>query len=157
MTLTDGVGCSAAKDVGLWQIRDLPMLQIWTTGRAILIGDAAHASECTTYVTIQHYIAHCLHLVLPHHGAGATSAIEDAEAVAFALRNATAASESVLKALAHVVQVRYKRATAFQVASRAQGLHAELDLQDGEKILEAWAYPGAEVWEQGRPEMILDV
>jgi salicylate hydroxylase len=106
---------------------------------------------------IRRLVNDCLHLVLPHRGAGATSAIEDAEALAFALRNATAASDSVPKALAHAVQVRHKRATAFQIASRAQGLHAELDLHDGEKMLEAWTYPGAEVWEQTRPEMILDV
>lgn len=33
-----------AKDIGLWQLRDIDPLPTWTKGRAILIGDAAHVS-----------------------------------------------------------------------------------------------------------------
>jgi salicylate hydroxylase len=37
----------AGKDVGIWQMRDLPPLDTWVKGRAILIGDAAHPSRCS--------------------------------------------------------------------------------------------------------------
>jgi salicylate hydroxylase len=32
-----------AKDLGLWQLRDIDPLSTWTKGRVILIGDSAHA------------------------------------------------------------------------------------------------------------------
>jgi 2-polyprenyl-6-methoxyphenol hydroxylase-like FAD-dependent oxidoreductase len=32
------------KDVAVWQIRDMAPLPNWVSGRAILIGDAAHPS-----------------------------------------------------------------------------------------------------------------
>jgi 2-polyprenyl-6-methoxyphenol hydroxylase-like FAD-dependent oxidoreductase len=33
-----------AKDIAVWQIRDMDPLPNWVKGRAILIGDAAHPS-----------------------------------------------------------------------------------------------------------------
>jgi salicylate hydroxylase len=152
--LIKGEGCSTSKDVEIWQIRDLPALSSWTKGRAILIGDAAHASEPLRLLDSHTQRLTDLATVLPHRGAGATSAIEDAEAVAFVLRNATA--DSAPEALAHAMRIRYKRTTESQVASRAEGLHAVIDLHHAESVLQAWAYPGAEKWEQERPEMMMD-
>jgi salicylate hydroxylase len=153
-SLIKDVGRSTSKNVEIWQIRDLPALNSWTKGRAILIGDAAHASKDLRLPDFgTHRLMH-LATVLPHRGAGATSAIEDAEAVAFALRNATA--ESAREALAHAMRIRYKRATESQAASRAEGLHAVIDLHRAESVLQAWAYPGADKWEQERPEMMMD-
>ncbi len=37
-----------AKDIGLWQLRDLDPLPTWVKGRVILIGDAAHAMQVAT-------------------------------------------------------------------------------------------------------------
>jgi 2-polyprenyl-6-methoxyphenol hydroxylase-like FAD-dependent oxidoreductase len=90
--------------------------------------------------------------VLPHQGAGATSAIEDAEALAFTLRDATAMS--VPSALLRTFAIRSKRAIKFQTASRARGLHGKLDTEDGAKALEGWIYPGAQKWAEEHPDMV---
>lgn len=37
--------CRLAEDIGLWQLRDQEPLQTWIKDRAIIVGDAAHASE----------------------------------------------------------------------------------------------------------------
>jgi 2-polyprenyl-6-methoxyphenol hydroxylase-like FAD-dependent oxidoreductase len=125
---------SAGKDVGVWQLRDAAPYHTWVRGRAMLLGDAAHA-------------------MLPHQGAGAMSAIEDAEALAFALRGVPAAG--VHAALQRAFRLRYKRASDCQAASRAECLFAPPNPQGGTQMFERWCYPGAERWEAERPDMIL--
>ncbi|KAJ7854920.1 hypothetical protein B0H13DRAFT_2358182 [Mycena leptocephala] len=56
------------------RIRDLDLLPEWHSGKAILIGDAAHA-------------------VTPHFGAGSNAAIEDAEALGYFLRDLASAEQ----------------------------------------------------------------
>jgi hypothetical protein len=41
--------CSLAKEPGLWQLRDQDPLPTWVKGRAIIIGDAAHAMSVDCY------------------------------------------------------------------------------------------------------------
>jgi hypothetical protein len=36
---------SCARDVSIWQMRDMDPLPTWAKGKAILIGDAAHPSK----------------------------------------------------------------------------------------------------------------
>lgn len=55
--------------IDAWRIRDIPSLDTWFRGRAVLIGDAAHA-------------------VTPHAGQGCNITIEDAEALAYLLSDA---------------------------------------------------------------------
>jgi salicylate hydroxylase len=55
-------GYSAATEVKVWELQDLDPLPMWTRGRAILIGDAAHA-------------------MTPMQGQGANMSIEDAESL----------------------------------------------------------------------------
>ncbi|KAL2859498.1 hypothetical protein BJX68DRAFT_261929 [Aspergillus pseudodeflectus] len=92
--------------LGLWQLRDLDPLSTWYRGRAILIGDAAHA-------------------MLPTQGQGASQAIEDAEALgAFFERAEEESSKSVgtletVKRLNEaVLRCRYDRASTIQAYSR---------------------------------------
>lgn len=49
--------------IGLWQLRDIDPLPTWVKGRALIIGDAAHA-------------------MLPLQGQGASQTFEDCEALA---------------------------------------------------------------------------
>ncbi|KIW07423.1 uncharacterized protein PV09_02264 [Verruconis gallopava] len=53
--------------IDAWRVRDLDPLPTWTVGKAVLIGDAAHAAT-------------------PHAGQGCNIAIEDAEALCYLLR-----------------------------------------------------------------------
>lgn len=53
---------SAATEVKVWELQDLEALPTWTRGRAMLIGDAAHA-------------------MTPMQGQGANMSIEDAESL----------------------------------------------------------------------------
>jgi salicylate hydroxylase len=90
-------------DLGLWQLRDLDPLQTWYRGRAILIGDAAHA-------------------MLPTQGQGASQAIEDAEALGAFFDEFEKTSVNTLEAVARVNEAvfrcRYDRATTIQLYSR---------------------------------------
>lgn len=94
---------SHAPDVALWQLRDIDALTTWTKGRAILIGDAAHA-------------------MLPTQGQGASQSIEDAEALQAYLfdmgRDATI--NDVQQRLHAVFSARYGRASLIQAYSRQQ-------------------------------------
>ncbi|RDW68888.1 uncharacterized protein DSM5745_08648 [Aspergillus mulundensis] len=90
--------------LGLWQLRDLDPLPTWYRGRAILIGDAAHA-------------------MLPTQGQGASQAIEDAEALgAFFHEFERTTPVNSLGAVAQVndavFRCRYDRATTIQLYSR---------------------------------------
>jgi hypothetical protein len=82
------------------------------------------------------------------------SAIEDAEALSFYLRNAT--RDTVHEALFRTFRVRYKRASLCQAQSRLHGLHAKPSKNTMEVLLELWTYPGAEQWSIQRPDMIID-
>ena len=90
-----------AKEMGLWQLRDIDPLASWVNGRFILIGDAAHA-------------------MLPTQGQGASQAVEDAEALGAFFDGifSRPPCEQVQKALRDVVQCRYDRASLVQKYSR---------------------------------------
>ncbi|KAJ7505798.1 hypothetical protein B0H11DRAFT_1976249 [Mycena galericulata] len=85
----------------VWRIRDLDQLPKWHSGKAILIGDAAHA-------------------VTPHFGQGCNIAIEDGEALAYFLRDLTSAAE-IPTALESFETIRVPRAHMVQFASRQFG------------------------------------
>lgn len=89
-----------AKDIGLWQLRDIEPLSTWTKGRVILIGDAAHA-------------------MLPTQGQGASQTVEDAEALgAFFDGVSDQSLDGVASKLQQVFQCRYPRASLIQKYSR---------------------------------------
>lgn len=92
-----------AKEVGLWQLRDIDPLPTWYRGRAIVIGDAAHA-------------------MLPTQGQGASQAIEDAEALGAFYANVEEKRDLSLTATEAInrtiFECRYDRATTIQLYSR---------------------------------------
>jgi salicylate hydroxylase len=92
-----------ASDVALWQLRDIEPFDNWVCGRAILIGDAAHA-------------------MLPTQGQGASQSIEDAEALQAFLSDLplSPTANEVNRALNQVLEARYERATLIQKYSRQQ-------------------------------------
>lgn len=87
--------------IGLWQLRDLDPLETWYSGRAILIGDAAHA-------------------MLPTQGQGASQTIEDAEALGtlFGDVSQRPSKEETTSILEQVFKCRYERASLIQQFSR---------------------------------------
>lgn len=87
----------------IWQLRDIAPLSWWSRGKAVLIGDAAHA-------------------MLPTQGQGASQSFEDVEALQFFLRNIdTSSSENELqRAFAAVYAARHERASLIQAYSREQ-------------------------------------
>ncbi|PIG85476.1 zeaxanthin epoxidase [Aspergillus arachidicola] len=94
----------SAKEVGLWQLRDLDPLSTWYRGRVLLIGDAAHA-------------------MLPTQGQGAGQAVEDAEALGafykdFEKRYLDRTLSDVSKTNEDIFNCRYERATTIQMYSR---------------------------------------
>lgn len=102
------------KDIGLWQLRDLPPLKTWTKGRVILIGDAAHA-------------------MLPTQGQGASQAVEDAESLGAMFESVVGApsAKQVENLLLQVFHCRYERASYIQRYSREAARPAtELDSRD---------------------------
>ncbi|ETS73251.1 hypothetical protein PFICI_14856 [Pestalotiopsis fici W106-1] len=92
-----------APDVALWQLRDIDPLPRWVRGRAILIGDAAHA-------------------MLPTQGQGASQSIEDAEALQAFLADLPArpTGDQVERVLNTVFEARFDRASLIQRYSRQQ-------------------------------------
>jgi salicylate hydroxylase len=94
---------SQAPDVALWQLRDIDPLTTWTKGRAIIIGDAAHA-------------------MLPTQGQGASQSIEDAEALQAFLSGLKLGDSytDVQQHLQCVVNARFERASLIQAYSRLQ-------------------------------------
>ena len=92
-----------ADQIGLWQLRDLDPLPTWVRGRAVLIGDAAHA-------------------MLPTQGQGASQSIEDAEALRafFEHINHRPSRNEVQDALQRVFEARFKRVSLIQAYSRQQ-------------------------------------
>lgn len=96
--------------------------------------------------------------MLPHQGAGANTAIEDAEALSAYLFDVSQGSVSdsadIQKALDHVFRVRFRRATRWQMMSRRSGLRSKETAPSGPPQWEK-PYPGAVEWEKTRPEMVL--
>ncbi|KAH6692560.1 hypothetical protein F5X68DRAFT_220692 [Plectosphaerella plurivora] len=90
-----------APDVALWQLRDVDPLPRWVRGRAVLVGDAAHA-------------------MLPTQGQGASQSFEDAEALQAFLADvpAGAAADEVNAALLGAFDARFERASLIQRYSR---------------------------------------
>ena len=90
-----------AESIGLWQLRDLDPLETWTSGRAILIGDAAHA-------------------MLPTQGQGASQTIEDAEALGTLFTHVAGrpSKDEIASILDKVFKCRYERVSLIQQFSR---------------------------------------
>jgi salicylate hydroxylase len=80
----------------VWEMRDIDPLPFWNRGRAIVIGDAAHA-------------------MTPMQGQGANLSIEDGESFRL-LRNID--SDSVSAALAKIDSLRRPRATNILLSTR---------------------------------------
>ncbi|UPK99777.1 hypothetical protein LCI18_010712 [Fusarium solani-melongenae] len=123
----------ASPDIALWQLRDIDPLPRWARGRAILIGDAAHA-------------------MLPTQGQGASQSIEDAEALQAFLADVQSRGQ-VGAALSRVFDVRYERASLIQKFSREQakpatdGTSREVKLNPAQFLKYDCDYEGAVDWE----------
>lgn len=87
----------------IWQMRDIAPLSAWHRGKAILIGDAAHA-------------------MLPTQGQGASQSFEDVEALQFFLKDidSTSSASDLENALAAIYSARHERASLIQSYSREQ-------------------------------------
>ncbi|RWA10208.1 hypothetical protein EKO27_g4905 [Xylaria grammica] len=88
-----------ADQVKLWELQDLEPLPTWTSGRAILIGDAAHA-------------------MTPLQGQGSNMAIEDADGLRL-LTQPGVTRDSVPEILKTVESVRRPRATKVLMNTRS--------------------------------------
>ncbi|KAI0408303.1 FAD binding domain protein [Xylaria palmicola] len=88
-----------ATEVKLWELQDLEPLPTWTSGRAILIGDAAHA-------------------MTPLQGQGANMAIEDADGLRL-LTKPGIAREDIPEILKKIESVRRPRATQVLMNTRS--------------------------------------
>ncbi|KAJ4182016.1 hypothetical protein NW755_010704 [Fusarium falciforme] len=123
----------ASPDVALWQLRDIDPLPHWVRGRAILIGDAAHA-------------------MLPTQGQGASQSVEDAEALQAFLADVQS-RDQVGAALNRVFDVRYERASLIQKFSREQakpatdGASRVVKLDPAQFLKYNCDYEGAVDWE----------
>jgi salicylate hydroxylase len=89
---------AAAQEPSLWPLFDLPALDTWSRGCAVLIGDAAHPT-------------------LPYAGQGAAQAIEDAVTLAVLLGKGTRADE-IRDRLQLLYAIRFGRTKRVQDFSR---------------------------------------
>ncbi|KAI5449288.1 hypothetical protein NCC49_005150 [Naganishia albida] len=85
-----------------WALHDLLPLDSWVRGRVALLGDAAHAS-------------------LPHNGAGAGQAIEDALLLTEIFKHPSCTAETAPQFLQVYEEIRRPRANAQMVHSRRSG------------------------------------
>ncbi|KAJ7166349.1 hypothetical protein C8R43DRAFT_985591 [Mycena crocata] len=92
---------ASATTPDVWRIRDLERLPDWNSGKAILVGDAAHA-------------------VTPHFGQGCNIAIEDGEALGYFLTDLSSPAQ-IPAALESFQAIRVPRAHMVQFASRQVG------------------------------------
>ncbi|KAE9373163.1 FAD/NAD(P)-binding domain-containing protein [Stipitochalara longipes BDJ] len=87
--------------IDAWRIRDIETCDTWHRGKCVLIGDAAHA-------------------VTPHAGHGCNLTIEDAEALAYLLKDA-APSDNLTATLEKFATLRRERARFVLRRSREMG------------------------------------
>jgi salicylate hydroxylase len=99
------------------RIRDLDLLPEWHSGKAILIGDAAHAVTPRAHISLSRVF---MHIFRSDFGAGSNAAIEDAEALGYFLRD-LASAEQISAALKSFKVIRMPRAHTIQFASRQVG------------------------------------
>ncbi|KAJ7863520.1 hypothetical protein B0H14DRAFT_2574899 [Mycena olivaceomarginata] len=90
----------------VWRIRDLAQLPKWHSGKAILIGDAAHAVTPRAHFAL--------------HPPGCNIAIEDGEALDYFLRSLTSAVQ-IPAALESFETIRIPHAHMVQIACRRVG------------------------------------
>ncbi|KAI1759193.1 FAD/NAD(P)-binding domain-containing protein [Hypoxylon sp. FL1150] len=116
--------------VDAWRIRDVAPMDSWYSGKALLIGDAAHA-------------------VTPHAGQGSNITIEDAEALGYLLRDVES-PEAILPALQKFMVLRKARVDYVARRSRELGnIRTENDktkepITSEEFAREVYTYQGAE-------------
>jgi salicylate hydroxylase len=106
---------AATRDV--WRIRDLAQLPKWHSGRAILIGDAAHAVTPRAYFVLHPLVS--IHFRTDF-GQGCNIAIEDGEALGYFLQSLTSAAQ-IPVALESFETIRIPRAHMVQIACRRVG------------------------------------
>ena len=99
------------EDPAWWALHDYRPLDSWSAGRAVLIGDAAHA-------------------MLPHQGQGANQAIEDAVALARLL--AEGGPDDYRRAFDRYEKLRIPRTRRAQLFSRVPARY--LHLPDGPRV-----------------------
>lgn len=90
---------STAEDVKEWELQEVNDVPHWNRGRAIMIGDAAHA-------------------MTPLQGQGANMAIEDAESLILLANASRGEVESILE---RVAAARKQRVAEITVENRAAG------------------------------------
>lgn len=109
-----------APEIGLWQLRDIDPLEQWTSGRSILVGDAAHAmlplqgqgaSQTFEDAVCRHQ--HCRQTLLT------ASLFQEALQAAFAEVTSKPSAQEVERRLQKVFRGRHERASLIQTYSRA--------------------------------------
>lgn len=78
---------SLASEVKLWRLFNSEPYETWSKGSVVIIGDAAH----TMFPSMNHLLSLNLKLITAAQAQGASQSIEDAEALAYFLRDTTPA------------------------------------------------------------------